>query len=444
MTDTATATGSGRADARAPIDDAMLTPWRNEGSGQIEITESDLRRLCPRARSDYIRALVDNADILDQYGITATPARWCAFMANVAAETGYLTIIRENMNYSAANLLRVWPSRYPNSVAGRAKAALHAKRGAKFIANYNYGFRLGNRGRNTDDGWNFRGALLLQATGRDQSAWLAREMGVPYDTEPELWNVIDRRCVEVAARTWCTKVGDLNTYADRGLFRACCNGINRGNPRASHNPIGWAGRQAAHRKARAIWGDDAARPAPGVLSEGASGWEVETYQRRLAALGYHVGAIDGDFGDNTATAVINFQRVNGLTVDGMIGPETRAALASDEALPKPISEARAEATAADLAAAGSSTVNAAQRGRAVGATLGLGGVGSTVWQYVTQFNAQAETVRAVAEPAAANVTWLLQWWPLGLILAGWLVWHFFGAVILARVADHRAGRHVGR
>ena len=40
----------------------------------------------------------------------------------IGAETGGLTIVRENMHYTAANLLRVWPSRYPATAFGRAKA----------------------------------------------------------------------------------------------------------------------------------------------------------------------------------------------------------------------------------------------------------------------------------------------------------------------------------
>ena len=67
---------------------------------------------------------------------------------------------RENMNYSAARIRQVWPSR-PAAVqyAGKPKA----------LANEVYGGRLGNR-RGTDDGWDYRGGGIDQLTGRDNYA----------------------------------------------------------------------------------------------------------------------------------------------------------------------------------------------------------------------------------------------------------------------------------
>jgi peptidoglycan hydrolase-like protein with peptidoglycan-binding domain len=44
------------------------------------------------------------------------------------------------------------------------------------------------------------------------------------------------------------------------------------------------------------------------------------------ALGYDPGKIDGDYGTSTTNAVIAFQKASGLTADGVVGPQTRAAL----------------------------------------------------------------------------------------------------------------------
>ncbi|CAM5577731.1 hypothetical protein MAUB1S_09722 [Mycolicibacterium aubagnense] len=52
-------------------------------------------------------------------------------------------------------------------------------------------------------------------------------------------------------------------------------------------------------------------------------------QRRLVALGYQPGAIDGIFGDQTADAVKQFQRARNLAADGIVGPKTSAALFGD-------------------------------------------------------------------------------------------------------------------
>lgn len=53
---------------------------------------------------------------------------------------------------------------------------------------------------------------------------------------------------------------------------------------------------------------------------------VRELQEKLTYLGYNVGGVDGDFGNNTLAAVIEFQRQNGLEVDGIVGALTWAAL----------------------------------------------------------------------------------------------------------------------
>ena len=45
-------------------------------------------------------------------------------------------------------------------------------------------------------------------------------------------------------------------------------------------------------------------------------------QERLNTLGFNCGSADGIFGYNTQSAVKNFQRVKGLTVDGIVGKNT--------------------------------------------------------------------------------------------------------------------------
>lgn len=61
-------------------------------------------------------------------------------------------------------------------------------------------------------------------------------------------------------------------------------------------------------------------------SWGSSGSTVSEIQRRLKDWGYYNGDVDGIFGSQTHDAVIYFQQKNGLAVDGIVGPETLAAL----------------------------------------------------------------------------------------------------------------------
>ena len=53
---------------------------------------------------------------------------------------------------------------------------------------------------------------------------------------------------------------------------------------------------------------------------------VKTLQQKLKNWGYYTGAVDGIYGAKTAAAVKYFQRKNGLTVDGIAGPKTLAAM----------------------------------------------------------------------------------------------------------------------
>jgi peptidoglycan hydrolase-like protein with peptidoglycan-binding domain len=58
------------------------------------------------------------------------------------------------------------------------------------------------------------------------------------------------------------------------------------------------------------------------LKKGSTGQAVRELQLALNALGYNTGAVDGQFGAQTESAVKHFQQDRGLTVDGIVGPIT--------------------------------------------------------------------------------------------------------------------------
>ena len=62
------------------------------------------------------------------------------------------------------------------------------------------------------------------------------------------------------------------------------------------------------------------------LGQGSTGDKVSEMQRKLKNWGYYDGSVDGIFGSGTRKAVEYFQRTNGLTPDGVVGPATAAAL----------------------------------------------------------------------------------------------------------------------
>lgn len=59
-----------------------------------------------------------------------------------------------------------------------------------------------------------------------------------------------------------------------------------------------------------------------ILKVGSRGPYVKLIQSLLNRIGYNAGAVDGIFGTQTQQAVIAFQRDNGLTPDGIVGPAT--------------------------------------------------------------------------------------------------------------------------
>lgn len=65
-----------------------------------------------------------------------------------------------------------------------------------------------------------------------------------------------------------------------------------------------------------------------VLRVGSRGNDVMRIQALLKKMGYDPGPVDGIFGIQTEIAVKNFQRANGLGVDGIIGAETYRVLES--------------------------------------------------------------------------------------------------------------------
>lgn len=100
-------------------------------------------------------------------------------LATAYGETGRrMTPIHENMSYTAARMVEVWPSRFKTE----ADAAPYAHQPEK-LANLVYGGRLGNSA--PGDGWRYRGRGLVQITGKDNYAKVSRLVGVDLVADPD-------------------------------------------------------------------------------------------------------------------------------------------------------------------------------------------------------------------------------------------------------------------
>lgn len=115
--------------------------------------------------------------VFPKYGLT-TALTVAHFMAQASEESGGGTEMVENMNYSAARLLQVFPTHF---TPAQAIAMQHQPR---LIADQAYNGRMGNR-PGTDDGSNFRGQGLSQLTGRLNYAALSKITGLDLVNHPE-------------------------------------------------------------------------------------------------------------------------------------------------------------------------------------------------------------------------------------------------------------------
>ena len=77
---------------------------------------------------------------MERFQINDTP-RMAAFLAQIGHESGQLTRLTENLNYSAKRLMQVWPKRFPS-----LERAHGYEKNPQKLANLVYAGRLGNGG----------------------------------------------------------------------------------------------------------------------------------------------------------------------------------------------------------------------------------------------------------------------------------------------------------
>jgi LCP family protein required for cell wall assembly len=77
---------------------------------------------------------------------------------------------------------------------------------------------------------------------------------------------------------------------------------------------------------RFLSGDTGVVSLSAILRAGSSGDQVRALQEELIALGYHAGEASGVYDDATVDSVRAFQKANGLSADGIAGPDTLGAM----------------------------------------------------------------------------------------------------------------------
>jgi putative chitinase len=183
------------------------------------ISREQLAKLAPHAGSRVDVFLDPLNAAMEEFGIN-TDARRSAFLAQVIHESDQLAAVSENLNYGANALMRTWPKRFPNSVM----AAAYERQPEK-IANFVYANRMGNGALETGDGFKFRGAGLLQLTGKDAHQACAEYFGISIDGIGEWLRSPEGACRSAA---WFWQRNGLSTLADAGDIQSISKRINGG------------------------------------------------------------------------------------------------------------------------------------------------------------------------------------------------------------------------
>jgi putative chitinase len=108
-----------------------------------------------------------------------TRTRITKFLAQTAHESAGFRRLVENMKYSAAGLMRTWPSRYDAALAAELAYNEYA------IAEHSYGGRYGNGPEGAGDGFKYRGRGLIQVTFHDNYLNMGEHIGSDENGNPD-------------------------------------------------------------------------------------------------------------------------------------------------------------------------------------------------------------------------------------------------------------------
>ena len=203
----------------------------------FQFTKEQLKEMIPKNPyvDQWFHAL---NEILPEYEIN-TPQRVAAFLAQCAHESGNFVFLKENLNYKAASLRRVFPKYFTDD----ATAAAYAMQPEK-IANRVYANRMGNGDESSGDGWRYCGRGLIQLTGKNNYTFFAASLDIPVEEASEYLQTFEG-AVQSACFFW--EQNKLNQWADAGDILTLTKRINGGT-------IGLEDRQKHYNHALHIFG----------------------------------------------------------------------------------------------------------------------------------------------------------------------------------------------
>jgi putative chitinase len=184
----------------------------------FDFTKEQLKEMLPKNQyiDQWYHAI---SEILPEYEIT-TPQRVAAFLAQCAHESGNFVFLKENLNYKAASLRKVFPKYFPDD----AIAAQYANK-PQMIANRVYANRMGNGPEESGDGFRYCGRGLIQLTGKNNYTFFAGSLDIPIEEASEYLETFEG-AVQSACFFW--EQNKLNQWADAGDILTLTKRINGG------------------------------------------------------------------------------------------------------------------------------------------------------------------------------------------------------------------------
>lgn len=191
------------------------------------VTLQQFRQLAPKTKYakqwwDTLfgpQAELGGKSLLEEYEIN-TPKRVAAFLAQCAHESGGFVFLTENLNYSAAGLLKTFPKYFPDM----ATAMKYEKRPVA-IANRVYANRYGNGDEASGDGFKYSGKGILQLTFKDNYFWFAASLNITPEEASEYMLTFEGAAQSAC---WFWETNNLNKLADAGNFKQMTKVINGG------------------------------------------------------------------------------------------------------------------------------------------------------------------------------------------------------------------------
>ena len=244
-----------------------------------------------------------------------TPSRLAAFLAQCAHESGNFKFLKENLNYRASSLRRVFPKYFKDDAIAEHYAGQPNKQAA--IANRIYANRMGNGDEASGDGYRYCGRGLIQLTGKNNYTLFAESIETPLEDIPEYLGTFEGA---VQSACWFWDMNNLNKEADAGDIKLMTRKINGGY-------IGLEDRIKHYEHALHIFGGHSESHAEShteeepsgvyeTVKKGSKGSTVKALQEKLGL------SADGSFGPGTERALKEWQSENGLVADGIAGPAT--------------------------------------------------------------------------------------------------------------------------